>query len=45
VLLVLEPIFETDFKDCSFGFRPGRSARMALEEIVERQIEFPTDDN
>jgi RNA-directed DNA polymerase len=33
VLLVLEPIFETDFKDCSFGFRPGRSARMALEEI------------
>lgn len=25
-LLVLEPIFETDFEDCSHGFRPGRSA-------------------
>jgi RNA-directed DNA polymerase len=35
VLLVLEPIFETDFEDCSFGFRPGRSAHMALEEIRE----------
>jgi RNA-directed DNA polymerase len=33
VLLVLEPIFEADFEDCSYGFRPGRSAHMALEEI------------
>ena len=32
-LLVLEPIFETDFEDCSHGFRPGRSAHGALEEI------------
>ena len=32
-LLVLEPIFEADFEDCSFGFRPGRSAHQALEEI------------
>jgi RNA-directed DNA polymerase len=24
VLLVIEPIFEADFEDCSFGFRPGR---------------------
>lgn len=30
---VLEPIFEADFLDCSFGFRPGRSAHMALEAI------------
>ena len=32
-LLILEPIFEADFKDCSYGFRPGRSAHQALEEI------------
>jgi RNA-directed DNA polymerase len=32
-LLILEPIFEEDFKDCSYGFRPGRSAHQALEEI------------
>ena len=35
LLLVLEPIFEADFEDCSYGFRPGRSAHMALEEIRE----------
>ena len=32
-LLILEPIFEADFEDCSYGFRPGRSAQQALEEI------------
>ncbi len=31
--LVLEPIFEADFRDCSFGFRPQRSAHQALERI------------
>jgi RNA-directed DNA polymerase len=36
-LLILEPIFEADFEDCSYGFRPGRSAGQALEEI-QRQI-------
>ena len=35
VLLILEPIFEADFLDCSFGFRPGRSAHQALEQIRE----------
>jgi RNA-directed DNA polymerase len=35
VLLIVEPIFEADFLDCSFGFRPGRSAHDALEEIKE----------
>ena len=34
-LLILEPIFEADFLDCSFGFRPGRSAHQALAEIRE----------
>jgi RNA-directed DNA polymerase len=32
-LLILEPIFEADFLDCSYGFRPGRNAHQALEEI------------
>ncbi len=32
-LLILEPIFEADFLDCSYGYRPGRSPHQALEEI------------
>ena len=31
--LVLEPIFEADFRPCSHGFRPGRRAQDALAEI------------
>jgi len=31
--LVLEPVFEADFLPCSYGFRPKRSATMALEEL------------
>ena len=34
-LLILEPIFEADFEDCSYGFRPGRNAHQALAEIRE----------
>jgi RNA-directed DNA polymerase len=30
--LVLEPIFESDFKPCSYGFRPGRRAHDAVAE-------------
>lgn len=30
VLMVLEPVYEQDFLDCSHGFRPGRSAHQAL---------------
>lgn len=33
VLMVLEPIYEQDFLDCSYGFRPGRSAHQALEAL------------
>lgn len=33
MLLLLEPIFDTDFLDCSYGFRPGRSAKGAIEEV------------
>lgn len=32
-LLVLQPIFEADFQSCSYGFRPKRSAAMALERV------------
>ena len=32
--LVLEPIFETDFAGCSFGFRPGRGPHDALEAVA-----------
>src|SRR6516225_591040 len=31
--LVLEPIFEADFKSCSYGFRPRRRAQDAIAEI------------
>jgi group II intron reverse transcriptase/maturase len=34
--LVLEPIFEADFLPCSYGFRPKRSATMALEALRKR---------
>lgn len=33
VLLVIEPIFEADFLECSYGFRPERSAHDALKEV------------
>lgn len=32
-LLIIEPIFEADFMDCSYGFRPKRSAHDALAEV------------
>lgn len=32
---VLEPIFDPRFQDCSFGFRPGRSAHMAIDRVSE----------
>ena len=32
-LLILEPIFEADFQECSHGYRPGRSAHEALRQI------------
>jgi len=35
VLLVLEPIFEADFEDSSYGFRPRRSAEDALRKVAE----------
>lgn len=34
-LLILEPIFEADFLECSYGYRPARRAHDALEAIQE----------
>jgi len=34
-LLVLGPIFEADFHPCSYGFRPGRNAHQAVDDIVK----------
>ena len=34
VVMLLEPIYEQDFLDCSYGFRPGRSAHQALESLL-----------
>lgn len=36
--LVLEPIFEADFEDCSYGFRPRRGATQALERLREQAL-------
>jgi RNA-directed DNA polymerase len=33
VKLIIEPIFEVDFNDCSYGYRPGRSAQDAIQAI------------
>ena len=33
VAMVLEGVYEQDFSDCSYGFRPGRSAHGALEAL------------
>lgn len=33
VVMVLEAVYEQDFRDCSYGFRPGRSAHQALDSL------------
>ena len=40
VTMVLEAIYEQDFKECSYGFRPGRSAHQALEELWKRLMKM-----
>ena len=39
ILMLLEPIYETDFLPCSYGFRPGRSAHDALDALRTGIIE------
>lgn len=47
IVMLLEPIYEQDFCDCSFGFRPGRSAHQALRalssQIMGRSIRWVLD--
>jgi RNA-directed DNA polymerase len=33
VVMVLEAVYEQDFRPCSYGFRPGRSAHQALDSL------------
>ena len=33
VVMLLAPLYEHDFLDCSYGFRPGRNAHQALEAL------------
>src|SRR4051812_13591102 len=39
VTMVLESVYEQDFLDCSYGFRPGRSAHQALDALWHRLME------
>lgn len=36
IVMLLEPVYERDFRDCSYGFRPGRSAHSALRAIWQQ---------
>lgn len=38
VVLVLEAVYEQDFLDCSYGFRPGRSAHQALDAVWQQTM-------
>ena len=38
VVMALEPIYEQDFLDCSYGFRPGRSAHQALQALWDQAM-------
>ena len=40
VVMLLEPIYEQDFLDCSYGFRPGRSAHQALEALWKQTMDL-----
>jgi RNA-directed DNA polymerase len=40
--LVLEPIFEADFEDSAYGYRPGRSGLDAVKEVHRRVLESYT---
>ena len=38
VRIVIEPLFEANFQDCSYGFRPKRSARRAVRDLKEALV-------
>ena len=47
ITMLLEPIYEQEFMECSFGFRPGRSAHDALEylwkQCMDNQVKWVLD--
>ena len=38
VAMILEAVYEQDFLDCSYGFRPGRSQHQALEALRQQAM-------
>ena len=40
VAMLLEAVYEQDFLDCSYGFRPGRSAHQALATLRDTLMEM-----
>lgn len=40
VVMLLEPVYEQDFLDCSYGFRPGRNAHQALGKLRDTLMEM-----
>jgi group II intron reverse transcriptase/maturase len=40
VAMILEAVYQWDFHDCSYGFRRGRSAHQALEDLREQAMEL-----
>ena len=38
VAMVMEAVFEQEFSECSYGFRPGRSAHQALEALQNQTV-------
>lgn len=40
VAMVLEAVYEQEFLDCSYGFRPGRSAHQALRAVWKQAMDI-----
>lgn len=40
IAMLLEPVYEEDFLDCSYGFRPGRSAHQALGKLRDTLMDM-----
>jgi group II intron reverse transcriptase/maturase len=40
IVMLLEPVYEQDFLDCSYGFRPGRSAHQALDSLRQQTMNY-----
>jgi group II intron reverse transcriptase/maturase len=40
VAMLLEAVYEQDFLECSYGFRPGRSAHLALQAIWKNEMDM-----